>query len=84
MAVLRPRRQVKMLIYGHTHNWSVEHDPAGLHLINLPPVAYVFKKGNPSGWAHLRLEPNAGLLELRCLDPDHPAHRQIHRLEWRT
>ena len=84
MAVLRPRRQVKMLIYGHTHNWSVERSDDGIHLINLPPVAYVFKKGNPSGWAQLKLEPNAGLLELRSLDPTHPAHGQRHPLEWQA
>jgi hypothetical protein len=44
----------------------------------------IFKQGHPSGWAHLKLEPNAGILELRCLDPNHPAHRQTHRLEWRA
>ena len=26
-----------------------EHD-SGIHLINLPPTAYVFEEGKPSGW----------------------------------
>jgi hypothetical protein len=30
------------------------------------------------------LEQNAGVLELRCIDPGHAAHRQTHRLEWRA
>ena len=37
-------------IYGHTHNWKVESDTSGIHLINLPPVSYVFREGEPSGW----------------------------------
>jgi calcineurin-like phosphoesterase family protein len=84
MAILRPRRQVKMLIYGHTHNWSVERDAEGIHLVNLPPVAYVFKKGNPSGWVQFKLEGDAVLMELRCVDPNHPAQGQRHRLDWRA
>ena len=84
MAILRPRRHVKMLIFGHTHDWSVERDPEGIHLVNLPPVAYVFKKGNPSGWVQFKLEPDAALMELRCVDPRHPAQGQQHHLQWRV
>src|SRR5205807_8770353 len=51
--VIRPRKQVKAYIYGHTHTWRVEQDDTGLHLINLPPVAYVFQDGEPSGWVKL-------------------------------
>ena len=82
--IIRPRKQVKAWIYGHTHNWSVTRDESGLHLINLPPVAYVFKEGNPSGWVLATLERNAMRLELRCVDSKHQAHGQITQLEWRT
>lgn len=36
--VLRPRKQVKGVIYGHTHNWRVHEHDSGIHLINLPPT----------------------------------------------
>ena len=53
--VIRPRKQVKAYIYGHTHTWKVEQDDSGLHLINLPPVAYIFHEGDPSGWVRMML-----------------------------
>ncbi len=83
LEILRPRRQAKGLIFGHTHRWKVEQDPSGLHLINLPAVAYVFQKGEPSGWVQATLERKAMRLELRSLDPAHPAHGQVLRLAWR-
>jgi hypothetical protein len=55
-----------------------------IHLINLPPVAYVFRDGDPSGWVCARLEDRGMRLELRCLDPQHPAHGRVAELEWRV
>lgn len=81
--VLLPRKQVKALFYGHTHVWSVEQHQ-GLHMINLPAVAYVFSPLQPSGWVDAHLADNAMSLELRCLDPKHRWHGQKHELEWRT
>jgi len=82
--IIRPRKQVKAYIFGHTHDWKVESDPSGIHLVNLPPVAYIFKEGNPSGWVHATAGRTNMRLELRCLDPKHPAHGRVHDLEWRT
>lgn len=82
--VLRPRRQVKALIFGHTHVWASARDTSGIHLINLPAVAYVFRENVPSGWAHARLERDGMSLELRCVDPFHPAHGETVRYPWRA
>ena len=82
--IIRPRKQVKAYIYGHTHDWKIDSDPSGIHLINLPPVAYVFKEGNPSGWVHATVEKSKMRLELRCLDTKHPAHGQVRDLQWRV
>ena len=82
--VIRPRRQVKGYIYGHTHRWQVEQDPSGLHLINLPPVAYVMEKTNPSGWVQANIEKNVARLQLHCLDSTHKAHGELVRLKWRA
>ncbi len=83
-AVIRPRKQVKAYIFGHTHAWKVEEDPSGIHLINLPPVAYIFRRGDPAGWVHATLEPKGMRLELRCLDTAHKAHAQVVKLRWRA
>ena len=82
--IIRPRRQVKAYIYGHTHNWMVETDPSGIHLVNLPPVAYVFEEGKPSGWVHMRLAAEGMRLELRCVDPKQKEHGEVHELKWRA
>jgi Icc protein len=82
--VIRPRKQVKAYIYGHTHTWKIEQDSSGIHFINLPPVAYVFHEGEPSGWVHAIVEDKKMRLELRCVDIKHKAHLQKVELEWRT
>ena len=46
---LKLRKQVKAVIFGHTHDWQV-HQWAGIHLINLPPTAYVFDPSRPRGF----------------------------------
>ncbi|HOC56562.1 MAG TPA: metallophosphoesterase [Verrucomicrobiota bacterium] len=83
LAVIRPRKQVKAYIFGHTHAWHVEQDPSGIHLITLPPVAYVFRRDDPAGWVHATLKRNGIRLELRCVDATHIAHGQVIKLQWR-
>lgn len=82
--LLRSRRHVKAHFFGHSHRWSVDRDPSGLHLINLPTTAYVFEKPQPAGWVRALLEPQGMRLELRALNPQHPAHGRTHTLTWRA
>jgi Icc protein len=84
LAVLRPRKQVKALIFGHTHVWQNKTDDSGIQLINLPPVGFVFAPGRPSGWVHARLKDEGIRLELRCQDQTHPQHGQVVELPWRA
>lgn len=79
--LLAPRRQVKALIFGHTHVWDVSNRD-GLYLINLPAVAYPFNASQPLGWC--RLTPNDGgaTLELRPLGAKE--FRDRHDLRWRA
>lgn len=81
--VIRPRSQVKAFVFGHTHNWKVTVDPSGIHLINLPPVAYTFLESNPAGWVHATAQRDGLKLELRCIDPTHKEHTRIVDLKWR-
>lgn len=82
--VIRPRRQVKACIYGHTHDWHMWKDESGIHYINLPPTAYVFEEHKPSGWVRATLTDNEMQLELRCVNTKHPAHGQKKTLVWRA
>ena len=80
-AALESRKHVKALFFGHTHNWSVT-ERKGLHLINLPPTAYVFGEGKPNGWVDVQLLEGGMKLQLRCLDANHALHNKTHDLRW--
>lgn len=83
LELLAARRRVKALVFGHSHAWSVRQED-GLYLINLPPVAYVFKEGMPNGWVDVRLTETGATLELRCIDPAQKQHGERHELTWRN
>ncbi len=82
--VIRPRKQVKAYVYGHTHAWKITRDESGIHLINLPPVAYVFRESNPAGWVHATVRKDSIRLELRCVNQEHSQHGEVQDLTWRT
>jgi 3',5'-cyclic AMP phosphodiesterase CpdA len=84
MAVIRPRKQVKAYIFGHTHVWQQKQDESGIHLINLPPVAYVFEEGRPSGWVQVTLARDGARLQLHCLDHKREDNGQALDLKWRA
>ena len=80
--LLSARKHVKAYIYGHTHNWSLDQRE-GIHLVNLPPVAYVFGAGKPNGWVRATLREGGMALELIALDTSHSQHGQRVELAWR-
>lgn len=82
--VIRSRKQVKAYIYGHTHVWAVGQDASGIHLINLPAVAYTFRADEASGWVAARLEPDALHLKFHSLTPGHAYEGQEHALRYRN
>ncbi len=83
LAVLRPRAQVKALVFGHTHTWSLRGD-AGLHLVNLPAVGYPFAAEQPIGWCRLEPRTDGATIELRRIDggPENTPGRVD--LKWRA
>jgi hypothetical protein len=84
MELLAPRKQVKAVVFGHTHDWKISRHECGIHLINLPPTSYPFHEGRPCGWVRVTLAREAMEIELRCLDAKHPEHAQVQTLKWRA
>ena len=82
-AILRPRKQVKAWVYGHTHNWRISQDDSGIHLVNLPPTSYIFREGDPAGWVQATARRDGIKLELHCLNAQNKSHGQIVDLKWR-
>ena len=82
--IISPRKQVKLLVFGHTHDWKVwDKQPDGLHRLNLPPTAYVFKPDRPNGWVDCQLTDTGGTFKLYALDEKHPEHGKTVALTWR-
>jgi hypothetical protein len=77
------RKQVKAVFFGHSHVWQLSQQD-GLHLVNLPPVAYVFGAGKPNGWVDCRLSERGATLKLLCHDTQHAEHGKTVELEWRV
>jgi Icc protein len=83
LAILQPRRHVKALIFGHTHTWR-QKEIDGLHLVNLPAVAYPFDPIEVTGWVDCHLQADGAALELRAHDTHHSAHGKTTELRWRS
>jgi 3',5'-cyclic-AMP phosphodiesterase len=79
--LISSKKQVKAYVFGHTHDWSISQRD-GIHLINLPPVAYVFAAGKANGWVGARLRPDGIELALQTIDPDHPRNGERVELNW--
>lgn len=81
--VVRPRRQAKAVIFGHTHVWN-PRKIEDVHAINIPAVGYKFLKKQPIGWVVFRPRPDGGELELRCIGGDRRQHGRRVDLSWRA
>ena len=81
--ILTPRKHVKAVFFGHTHNWNIKQHE-GIHLVNLPPVAYVFNKDKPSGWVEAAIGDSGMELTLHGVGPANEAHGKKTKLEWRA
>ena len=78
-----PRKQVKAVIFGHTHIWRhAEQD--GLHFINLPAVGYPFKAEELTGWVDCKLRDDGATFDPRAHDTQHPSHGKVLDVTWRT
>ena len=82
MEVLVPRRQVKAYVFGHSHAWKHTRWQ-GIHLLNLPAVAWVFDKSQPHGWVDLKLTAVGATAVLHATDKKHPKNGERLELKWR-
>ncbi len=82
LAVLKPARHVKALIFGHTHEYKYAQTE-GLHLINLPAVGYNFTDGQPVGWVEATFRPTGGSLTLHALAGETSLNDKQTNLTWR-
>ncbi len=82
LSILRPRRAVKALIFGHTHEYRCEKQD-GLHLVNLPAVGYNFSDPYPVGWVDSTFSPRAATLKLHAIAGERRDDGKVTELTWR-
>src|SRR3954453_4455965 len=82
LGILRPRRAVKALIFGHTHEYRCEKQD-GLHLVNLPAVGYNFSDPYPVGWVDSTFSSSAVRLQLHAIAGERRDDGKVTELTWR-
>jgi 3',5'-cyclic AMP phosphodiesterase CpdA len=80
--VVMPRRQVKAVVFGHTHRWE-RYQVDGVHFVNLPTTAYVFDPKQPAGWVDARVSAKGMSLKLNAITPSHPKDGEMWEMAWR-
>lgn len=84
LSTLVPRRQVKAVVYGHTHAWETKRGEGDLQLVNLPAIAYPFAQDQPLGWCRLNLDAEGAELQLHATGGDRSKDGQRVHLHWRS
>jgi 3',5'-cyclic-AMP phosphodiesterase len=82
LAILKAQRQVKALVFGHTHTYR-HTQTDGLHLVNLPAVGYNFADGEVIGWLDANFNVKGAELKLHAIGGDLKNDGQVTKLEWR-
>ena len=81
---LDTHKQIKAYCYGHSHTWKLSERKSGVHLVNQPPIGYVFSKDYPLGWL-LALPNKKGISFIfNALDKGNENHAKITQLRWRS
>jgi 3',5'-cyclic-AMP phosphodiesterase len=82
LGILDNQRHVKALIYGHMHVYRFEKRN-GLHLINLPAVAYNFADGEAVGWVEANFTPTGANFKLHAIAGETKDDGKTTSVSWR-
>jgi 3',5'-cyclic AMP phosphodiesterase CpdA len=80
--ILRPATLVKAIAFGHTHAWR-HTQMDGLHLVNVPAVAYNFEDTEPIGWVEAAFTDRSAKLRLHAIGGNTAVHEPVLDLTWR-
>ncbi len=84
MSILRPRRNVKAIFFGHTHIWSVTQDRCGIHMVNLPATGYTLFLRSFIGWVDCQVYDRGAALRVHALDRGEKEDGRVVKLGWRA
>jgi len=81
--ILKPHRKVKAIFYGHSHRYAYDQWE-GVHLVNLPAVAYNFADDQPIGWVDAKLNATGAALTLHTIGGNQEKDGKTTKLAWRS
>ncbi len=81
--IIKPMAKVKAIVYGHSHEYGFS-DFEGIHLINLPAVAFNFGDEQPVGWVEARLGREGGEFVLHTIGGNNDQDGRAKQLRWRS
>ncbi len=81
--IIKPLAKVKAIVYGHSHEYGFS-DFEGIHLINLPAVAFNFGNEQPIGWVEARLGREGGAFVLHAIGGNNDQDGRAKQLRWRS
>jgi 3',5'-cyclic AMP phosphodiesterase CpdA len=81
--ILKPHRKVKAIFYGHSHRYAYDQWE-GVHLVNLPAVAYNFSDDQPIGWVDAKLNATGAALTLHAIGGNQEKDGKTTTLAWRS
>ncbi len=81
--IIKPVPKVKAIVYGHSHEYGFS-DFEGIHLINLPAVAFNFDDDQPVGWVEARLGREGGEFVLHTIGGNTDQDGRAKQLSWRS
>lgn len=81
--ILKPHRKVKAIFYGHSHRYAYDQWE-GVHLVNLPAVAYNFSDDQPIGWVDAKMNATGAALTLHTIGGNQEKDGKTTTLAWRS
>lgn len=83
LGILTANRNVKALIYGHSHRYHYDV-VNGVHMINVPAIGYNFSDTEPVGWVHAEFGKDGADFRLNAFGGNRAADGKITSLTWRS
>lgn len=81
--VIRERRMVKAIVYGHSHVYGYRKE-GDIDLINLPAIGYNFSDAQPVGWVEAVFSSEGAAFTLHAMAGNRANDRQTTRIRWRV
>ena len=82
LALLKPIKKVKAIVYGHTHVYRYDQI-GGIHMINVPAVGYNFADSEPVGWVDSTIAKDGGDFTLHAFGGNMAQNGKTTSLQWR-